>query len=162
SGSAPAPEIPRWPVPTAPTKPTPSGWLGVALEAEEYARIARLEEAHWWYAGMRRAMLLLLDEEVRAAKPQRILDAGCGTGGMLGPLERFGTAFGVDLAPEAAAIWCERGLKQVTRGSVTALPFADGAFDLVTSFDVGYHLAAADDTRTFAPLARSPRPCRTP
>jgi SAM-dependent methyltransferase len=128
------------------------------LEPEEYARIARLEETHWWYTGMRRAMLLLLEAEIGSARPRRILDAGCGTGGMLGPLARFGTSFGVDLAPEAAAIWCERGLARVARGSVTALPFPDGAFDLVTSFDVVYHLAVADDTRAFAEFARVLRP----
>jgi SAM-dependent methyltransferase len=77
---------------------------------------------------------------------------------MLGPLGRYGTAFGVDLAPEAAAIWHERGLRKVARGSVTALPFSDGAFDLVTSFDVIYHLAVADDGRAFAEFARVLRP----
>jgi SAM-dependent methyltransferase len=128
------------------------------MESEEYARIARLEETHWWYVGMRRAMLLLIDEEIRPEGPLRVLDAGCGTGGMLGPLGRFGPVCGVDLAPEAAAIWRERGIARAARGSVTALPFADGTFDLVTSFDVVYHLAVKDDTRAFAEFARVLRP----
>jgi SAM-dependent methyltransferase len=128
------------------------------VEPEEYQRIADLEARHWWYAGMRRAMLRLIETEIRPDRPLRTLDAGCGTGGMLAPLRRYGPVIGLDLAPEAASIWRKRRLQHVLRGSITALPFPDATFDLITSFDVVYHLAVRDDLLAFAEFARVLRP----
>ena len=44
------------------------------------------------------------------------------------------------------------------RASVLQLPFTDGAFDLVTSFDVLYHRWVTDDRAAVAELARVLRP----
>ena len=43
---------------------------------------------------------------------------------------------GVDLSADALDFCRGRGLLDTARASVTALPFADASFDLVTSFDV--------------------------
>ncbi len=65
-----------------------------------------------------------------------------------------GTCF-VDLSPTAVARLNERGGRAET-GDVSALPFAEGSFDLVAAFDVIEHVA--DDRAVFRELARVLRP----
>jgi SAM-dependent methyltransferase len=87
-----------------------------------------------------------------------ILDAGCGTGGNLRWLARFGRAYGVDLSPHALGFCARRRLSTVARASVLALPFAGATFDLVTSFDVIYHLDVADDAAALREMWRVLKP----
>jgi 2-polyprenyl-3-methyl-5-hydroxy-6-metoxy-1,4-benzoquinol methylase len=51
------------------------------MEREQYAIMARREERHWWYAGMRQVALAVLESALAGRSGLRILDAGCGTGG---------------------------------------------------------------------------------
>src|SRR5947209_4380298 len=65
------------------------------------------EDRLWWYLGLRENALALLGLE-RAREPGRclrILDAGCGTGGMAAHLRPFGTLAGVGFAPERLTHW---------------------------------------------------------
>lgn len=129
------------------------------MNVEEYGRMYDAEETQWWYAGMRAISLALLagawPEGEAAAR--RILDAGCGTGNNLVHFRRFGRTFGVDLSEEALRFCRSRGVT-VARGSVLSLPFADGAVDAVTSFDVLYHRWVTDDRAAVREIARVLRP----
>ena len=117
------------------------------------------EETQWWYAGMRAISLSILGTEWRDgdAEARRILDAGCGTGNNLAHLRRFGRTVGVDLSDEALALCRRRGVA-ATRANLLALPFPDGAFDAVTSFDVLYHRWVADDRVAVREMVRVLRP----
>lgn len=93
------------------------------------------------------------------AGPACILDAGCGTGGLirrLAPQRPEWSWTGVDVEPLACALARERGATDVREASVTALPFDDGEFDAVVCADVLYHLA--DDDAALRELARVLRP----
>lgn len=98
-----------------------------------------LEESLWWFTGMREVTRVVLDPVCPPGRARDVLDAGCGTGGMLTWLERYadgGRVAGIDIS-EAGLEFCRgRGLRDVSQASVTALPFEDETFDLVTSFDV--------------------------
>jgi SAM-dependent methyltransferase len=133
------------------------------MEREQYELMFAQEERHWWYVGMRRISTALLERypplvDGQDRRPLEILDAGCGSGGTTSYLSRFGRVTGVDLAPEALVLARKRCLDRLARSSVGALPFRDGSFDVVTSFDVLYHLNVDDDVAALSELRRVLRP----
>jgi SAM-dependent methyltransferase len=133
------------------------------MEREQYDLMFAQEERHWWYVGMRRISAALLERypplvAERSACPIEILDAGCGSGGMTRFLGRYGRVTGIDLAPEAMTLARRRCLSRLARASVDRLPFRTGSFDLVTSFDVLYHLNVDDDRHALAEIHRVLRP----
>ena len=125
------------------------------MNLEEYARMYDAEDRQWWYAGMRAISLGLLRPVVAAGA--RILDAGCGTGRNLAEFDGWARPSGVDLSEEALRFCRLRGVP-AARGRLQSLPFPDGAFDAVTSFDVLYHRWIEDDAAAVAELARVLRP----
>lgn len=109
------------------------------MQTEDYADLYALEADFWWFAGMREITAALLDAVCAPGPDRVILDAGCGTGGMLAWLKRYagqGQVVGLDLVSEALHFCHERQHQYLAQASVTDLPFADASFDLVTSFDV--------------------------
>lgn len=129
------------------------------MNPEEYANIYKSEDHHWWYRGMWGISAVLLERHLpRAWGGWRVLDAGCGTGGVLSRLASYGRAVGVDASPLALGFARCRGHRRLAQAMVEALPFRDEAFDLVVSFDVLQHESIADEARAMAELARVLRP----
>jgi SAM-dependent methyltransferase len=95
----------------------------------------------WWFAALH-ANLALLCRRFGPDLGKPLLDAGCGTGGLLVHLSAAlpgSIAIGID----ADRFACERARtksgRPVCAGSVNALPFADGAFGAIVSADVLCH-----------------------
>ena len=86
----------------------------------------------------------------------RVLDVGCGTGTMVIHLRRYGCTFGVDVDHEAAGYCQERGIDTVVQAVAGHLPYADGAFELVTMLDVLEHIP--DDHSALKEVARVAKP----
>jgi SAM-dependent methyltransferase len=128
------------------------------MDPSEYRTIYTVEDRHWWYAGMRRITLGLLEETYGGRADLDILDAGSGTGGAMGYLARFGRVTGVDYAALALDFCRARDLSRLAQASVSALPFAPASFDLVTSFDVLYHRAVGDPGDALREFRRVLRP----
>src|SRR5918998_2094609 len=132
------------------------------MRSEDYAHLYALEESFWWFEGMRDITSALLDPVCLPARRRDILDAGCGTGGMLKWLERYtdgGRLAGIDLSPTALDFCRERRHKYLAQASVTDLPFADSTFDLVTSFDVLVQVPGeGEDERAIREMYRVVRP----
>lgn len=128
------------------------------MEPSEYQTMYQVEDRHWWYVGMQRITTTL----VRHFYPQRtdlqILDAGCGTGAVMRYLSPFGTVTGLDFSPLALRFCQQRGLSRLCQGSVTDLPFANGRFHLITSFDVLYHQNVGDYQQALAEFRRVLQP----
>lgn len=127
------------------------------MDASEYLTMFQVEDEHWWYVGMRRITGALLNAYLDGTV-STILDAGCGTGANLMALGRFAVATGIDIEPAALDLCLQRGLKRLVQGSVTRLPFASGSFNLVTSFEVLYHVAVRSDEEALRELWRVLRP----
>jgi SAM-dependent methyltransferase len=128
------------------------------MEHIEYEIMAAVEDAHWWYRGMRALSAAWLDLAYQRRRDLRVLDTGCGTGGNGEFLQRYGCVTGLDLSALALQLGARRLPGKLTRGSVVTLPFADAAFDLVTSFDVLYHRAVIDEGAALAETWRVLRP----
>jgi SAM-dependent methyltransferase len=128
------------------------------MEREQYAIMARREERHWWYTGMRRVAMAVLEARLAGRHGLKLLDAGCGTGGTTVELCRFGEVFGIDLAWEALEPARGRGLNHLARGSIESLPFGTASFDVVTSFEVVYHLGVSNDICAFEEMRRVLKP----
>jgi SAM-dependent methyltransferase len=106
------------------------------MDEAEIRKSAALEDRHWWYAS-RRAMLR---RELSSLVPGRALDVGCGSGGNSAMLRRLAwDVTALDHSEEALAAARRRDLR-VLRGDARALPFRDGAFDLVISTDAWEHV----------------------
>ena len=93
------------------------------------------EANHFWYRGFRSYLLPVFAAAVAGRAHARILDVGCGTGHNLGLLARHGASFGLDLNARGLEHARDVG-RPVMRADTAHLPFADGTFDLVTSFDM--------------------------
>ena len=108
------------------------------MKLEEYRVMYEVEDTYWWYVGMRGIFLSLLNGHYGSRTDLKILDAGCGTGAMLSYLRPYGEVVGVDISSEAVRLAGTREVDgcPLVQCSLTNLPFEDGSFDLVTSFDV--------------------------
>lgn len=128
------------------------------MNPEEYHLMYQIEDHYWWYRGMQRITFALLNSHLAKGTELKVLDAGCGTGGMIAPLGKLGSVVGVDFCAEATALSNQRQPGAITRGSITSLPFATASFDLVTCFDVIYHLAVSDDKAALREIGRVLKP----
>ncbi len=111
------------------------------MEREEYYRMAELEAAMWWYRALHAHLASRL-AELDLPPGARLLDAGCGTGGLLHYLNDALASLaleGVEFDAEAAALAREKSGRTITVGSVNALPYAPASFDAIVSADVLSH-----------------------
>ena len=135
------------------------------MEAEEYERIYAHETSHFWYRGVHALVAGTLDRQMQSlpcagsGRRPEVLDAGCGTGGIMSRLSKRCRVTGLDLSPLALDFAARRGHGgRLVRGSVSTLPFAARSFDAAVSIDVLYHRAVVDDAAALAELARVLRP----
>lgn len=129
------------------------------MERSEYERLAAAEERMWWFRGLHDNLTAALAGAV-AAPARTVLDAGCGTGGLLLRLAQArpdATLVGIDVDWGAAVVARRKTGRAVCIGSVAALPFADGAFDAILSADVLCH-RGVDERAALAGFRRCLRP----
>jgi SAM-dependent methyltransferase len=132
------------------------------MAPDEYRKLAEVEDSLWHFASLhehiRRALASHLPAAVREAPA--VLDAGCGTGGLLRRLARWwprAQLTGLDFAPAAVALARERApAARVVEGSITALPFGEREFDAIVSADVVCQVS--EPGRAWAEFARCLRP----
>jgi SAM-dependent methyltransferase len=118
----------------------------------EYHAMFQLEDNYWWFEGSMRFILCTLSD-IQVRETSRILDAGCGTGGLLWRLAHR-KAWGVEIASEGIRFCRQRGLDNVLQASVTELPFQANSFDVVLSIDVLVHQWVPDDVGALREIHR--------
>lgn len=108
------------------------------MNRDEYLKLVEVEDSMWHFRSLHRHVLRELLSAIGPA-PAKILDAGCGTGGLMRRLVSKVPAWewtGLDAQPLACQLASGRSGGAFVEGSVEALPFADGTFDAVVSADV--------------------------
>ena len=129
------------------------------MDALLYQQHSELERTHWWFRARRQIITDVLRRTLTGdGRARRILDVGCGTGGMLPALDEFGTVTGLEMEPDAVA-WAQQQLGgtdiEVRQGSLPeGIP--EGPWDLITAFDVIEHLD--DDDAVLQRIHASLRP----
>jgi SAM-dependent methyltransferase len=116
--------------------------------------MAHTEDRHWWFTG-RRAILSSLIPRLGLAAQARILEIGCGTGGNLAMLARFGRVSAMESDAGARALALEKtgGRFEIRAGRCPReIPFEPRSFDLVCLFDVLEHID--EDAETLQAVAR--------
>jgi SAM-dependent methyltransferase len=111
------------------------------MEPAEYDRMDAVEDRMWWY---RAAHANLLDAMLMSTPPplSPVLDAGCGTGGLLRRLAAAAPDrlhIGIDIFERAAAKARDKSGCMVAAGSADRLPFRDNLFGTIFSVDVICH-----------------------
>ena len=123
------------------------------MDAAAYRQFVELEASHFWFVGRRAIFFELIERVVGPRRDLRILDVGCGAGGMLAPLSRYGDVAGIEPSEEMVAFCRERGFESVAVGVAEDLPADDGTVDLVTLFDTIEHVP--DDVRVLGECHRA-------
>jgi len=117
--------------------------LAPGVPPDYYERLRETEDRHWWYTGMREIEAALLGERLRRPG-QRLLDAGCGTGGFLRWALDAGAAdcvAGVDVSSVAIELARSRVPEaELHVAPLHELPLADASFDLAVTHDVLQHV----------------------
>ena len=113
------------------------------MKAHEYAAMFDAEQKHWWYQNLRNEVAYWIAGAAAAtpAAKKKLLDLGCGTGGMLWHVQsRFKNlaAFGLDYYALALDFARRRTAYPMVRGDVKKIPFEKKAFDFIVCLDVLY------------------------
>ena len=108
------------------------------MQLDEYRKLAEVEDRMWYFHALNRRCAHWL-QRLLPAGAARVLDAGCGTGGLMKSLRAAEPAWrltGLDFMPLACELARERTGLPIVQGSITELPFATGEFDAIVSADV--------------------------
>jgi ubiquinone/menaquinone biosynthesis C-methylase UbiE len=128
------------------------------MSPDEHDVMRSVEDHYWWYQALRHHVAASIEP---VAPHFSLLDAGCGTGGMLSLVrQKFPEAelSGIDESNHAIELAGARetGAK-LLQASVHNLPFPADSFDVVLSLDVLSH-AGVDDSLALRETFRVLRP----
>ena len=115
------------------------------MNSHEHDIMRSVEDHYWWYQALR----LHVANSIQPLKPRfSLVDAGCGTGGMLATIRgKFPEAdlTGIDASEHGVGLTLGRQLgAHVSVASVHELPFPSDSFDFILSLDV-WSAAGIDD-----------------
>ncbi len=123
------------------------------MDKQYYREYFDLEREHWWFRARAEILMgLLHDSKSGDAKPLRILNVGAATGRSSELLSQLGQVTSLEYDGDCCEFTRSKTGLELTRASITELPFRDQSFDLVCAFDVIEHVE--DDTTAARELAR--------
>jgi SAM-dependent methyltransferase len=128
---------------------------------EEYQMMYDSEEKLWWYKILHEKILKEIVKKFGHNKNIKILDAGCGTGGLMSFLiqHRYTNIEGFDFSEDAVSFCKERKLK-VQQIDLTNFDseFVDASFDVIINDDVLYQFEDEVIVKAIKNLERKLKP----
>ena len=123
------------------------------MQRKEYNNIFKNEETHFYYVSYHNIILFEIKKYTTEKTKLKILDAGCGTGGLTKKLSNLGETVGIDINSDAIKLTKRRGIK-AKLGSIAKISYPDNFFDVVVSSDVLSHQWVNDDKKVIHELLR--------
>ena len=121
------------------------------METVAYDSLKNLQEKHWWFEGRREIVSSLIKKFACQKNDLRILEAGCGYGGNLSMLGRWGTVDGFEYDAGAREFAGSLLGRPVAYGHLPSAPgFGGRQFDVIAMLDVLEHIE--DDIGSLAAL----------
>ncbi|MEY4483388.1 MAG: hypothetical protein RL693_840 [Verrucomicrobiota bacterium] len=130
------------------------------MQDSEYDTMRQVEDTFWWYLALRKHVVSVLKNIADVKDQAAILDAGCGTGGMLQHLREANPTWdlhGLDFSALALEHTKKRGFEHLILASVDVIPCPEACFDAVVSLDVLYH-QAVDENKAMGEFFRILKP----
>lgn len=110
------------------------------MERQIYNKMSAVEDTHWWFRARRTVSEWML-RQAKLPAGARILDVGCGSGGNLKLLSRYGQVEACEYDNAMRTLAQKRGIAPVEPVHLPeSIPFQPGGFDMITLFDVLEHV----------------------
>lgn len=125
------------------------------MEKDFYKTYFEVEKRHWWFR-VRRNIILRLIRKYNVPKTAKVFDFGCGSGYLVGELQKMGyDASGSDTSSEAVEFGRRRAVKNIEAVRTGEMPQKDG-FDMILALDVIEHIK--DDSEAIRGLEKALKP----
>ena len=126
-----------------PERQPPSERPEESFDTDLFSRFVEIEEIHFWFAARRRVVRRLLAQLTAGLAPGfRVLDVGCGIGGLQEAMREAcpqGRVFGFDRYLEGLVFAHGQTGSRLFQADITRPPFGRG-FEVACMFDVLEHL----------------------
>ena len=116
------------------------------MDTKEYKNMFLNETSNWWYVGLHHLVVSFVKKEHKRNENLFLLDAGCGTGGMLSNLNFCKNLNGFDYSKDAIDFCNERGLNYCFVQDINTWK-PEKKYDVIISLDVLYHSEVIDDKK---------------
>ena len=125
------------------------------MEKGFYKTYFETEKNHWWFR-VRRNIILSLISKYKIPKTAKIFDFGCGSGYLVGELQRQGYgASGSDISKEAVGFGRQHGIKNIGVVEADKMP-QNGPYDVILALDAIEHIK--DDMGAIRGLEKALKP----
>jgi len=109
------------------------------MNIQEHEKLAAVEDQSWYFRSLHAHFERALRQAIPAGRQVRIVDAGCGTGGLMRRLQPRNPDWswqGLDLSPEACELARNRTGAEIRTASVLQMPWESGSLDAIVSADL--------------------------
>lgn len=111
------------------------------MDAAAYQSLRDLQDKHWWFVGRREIIAHLIRRFAKLPARPRILEAGCGYGGNIALLEKFGDLDAFEFEDGAREFSAKLAKRPVTFGRLPdKIDYESRSFDMIAMLDVLEHI----------------------
>jgi len=127
------------------------------MEKIVYKDMIQQEKEHWWFKGRREILETVLNK-IQLPPNASILEVGCGTGGNIEMLKRYGKVEALEMDSFAVSVAKKHDIVVYT-GSVPDNFHIETKYDLICLFDVLEHIE--NDFYSIESLSKNLKPVLT-